>query len=325
MPRELLLLRHGKSDWSVASDDFNRPLKKRGINGAQRIGAWLLQQALIPDLVVSSPAQRAIQTAELCCNTMGIETSHIVQDERLYLADLDDLLSVLAACPADKRRVMVVGHNPDLEELLCHFAKPPPKLPPDGKLMPTATVARLSMPDDWRKLKKGQATLLDLKRPSNLPKTFPFPNPNSNEEREQPAYYYTQSSVIPYRIKHGQIEILMIRSNSSRHWIIPKGIVEIGLSPVESARKEALEEAGVEGEVEQQALGHYDYHKWGGTCSVTVYAMRVDRQLSEQEWVERHRGRRWSSVKEAAKQLKQKSLTPLLALLEKRLKEQQTN
>ena len=54
MPRELLLLRHGKSDWKVDVDDYHRPLKNRGKRGAQRIGVWLSQHGLIPDLILSS-------------------------------------------------------------------------------------------------------------------------------------------------------------------------------------------------------------------------------------------------------------------------------
>ena len=64
MSRELMLLRHGKSDWTEQLDDFDRPLKDRGKRGAQRMGVWLIQQELLPDHVVSSPAERAIVTAQ---------------------------------------------------------------------------------------------------------------------------------------------------------------------------------------------------------------------------------------------------------------------
>ena len=56
---ELLLLRHGKSDWSAGTDDLHRPLKNRGKRGAQRIGTWMWQQDLVPDHIISSPATRA--------------------------------------------------------------------------------------------------------------------------------------------------------------------------------------------------------------------------------------------------------------------------
>jgi len=71
MSRELLLLRHGKSDWNSGVTDFRRPLKDRGKRGAQRMGTWLWQQDLRPDLILSSPAERALTTAHKCCKSMG--------------------------------------------------------------------------------------------------------------------------------------------------------------------------------------------------------------------------------------------------------------
>jgi phosphohistidine phosphatase len=67
MTRELLLLRHGKSDWSTGVDDYHRPLKDRGKRDAQRIGVWLAQQKMIPDLIVTSSAERALVTAQKAC------------------------------------------------------------------------------------------------------------------------------------------------------------------------------------------------------------------------------------------------------------------
>lgn len=68
---DLLRLKHGKSDWNVPVDDFLRPLKERGKRGAQRIGAWLGEQSLVPDYILSSPAERACTTAEKCIKAMG--------------------------------------------------------------------------------------------------------------------------------------------------------------------------------------------------------------------------------------------------------------
>jgi len=319
MTRELLLLRHGKSDWSTDTDDYHRPLKDRGKRGAQRIGVWLLQQELIPDLVVASPAERALVTAQKCCKAMGIGAKHIQQDKRIYLADLYALLESLAECPSDANRVMLVGHNPGLELLLNYLADEAPEIPNNGKLMPTATLARLAMPDDWSTLKEGQGKLLQLTRPSSLQKKFPFPSPDGKELRDRPAYYYTQSSVIPYRITDGQLEILIISSSKNKHRVIPKGIADPGHTLQESALKEAWEEAGVEGDVAEDAVGTYSYAKWGATCTVTVYPMEVTRQLPEEAWEERHRGRQWVSSQDAAKLLKQVELGPMIMTLEKRL------
>lgn len=319
MSRELLLLRHGKSDWCVDSDDYHRPLKDRGKRGAQRIGVWLAQQQLVPDLVLSSPAERALVTAQKCCKAMGIYAKHIQRDKRIYLGSSSELLEVLADCPADARRILLVGHNPGLEQLLCYLASEPVEIPQDGKLMPTATLARLAMPENWGELKAKQATLLQLIRAASLPKKFPFPFEGSKELRDRPAYYYTQSSVIPYRINNGQLEILIVRSSQNKHWVVPKGIADPGHSLQDSARKEAWEEAGVEGEVAEQAVGTYSYPKWGATCTVTVYPMAVIRELSEQEWQERHRGRQWVAANEAVSLLKQVELGPMVVALEKQL------
>ena len=283
MTRELLLLRHGKSDWSVGVDDFYRPLKDRGKRAAQRVGVWLAQQNLVPDVIVSSPAERALVTAEKACKAMGNGAQDIQKDERIYEAGLGDLLKVLADCPADAGRVMLVGHNPGLEELLEWLVIDSVPVPEDGKLLPTATLARLQMPADWGALIAGCAQLHSITRPGLLPKKFPYPGPDGEEERDRPAYYYTQSSVIPYRIRDGKPEILVIASSKQHHLVVPKGIKDPGLSPRESAAKEAWEEAGIEGEIAETALGSYSCEKWGATCTVAVYAMKVTRVIAEEE------------------------------------------
>ncbi len=113
--------------------------------------------------------------------------------------------------------------------------------------------------------------------------------------RNQPDYYYTQSAVVPYRVRDGMIEILLITSRRRKRWIVPKGIVEPDLSPSESAVREAWEEAGIEGEVATEPLGMYTYTKWGDVCTVTVYPMRVEVELAS--WPEEFRDREWVSVK----------------------------
>ena len=103
---------------------------------------------------------------------------------------------------------------------------------------------------------------------------------------ERPEYYYTQSAVIPFR-RHGELEILMITSRKKKRWVLPKGIVEPELSPPDSAAKEALEEAGIEGAVSPDSIGTYRYDKWGGTCTVDVFTMEVEAILDV--WLESYR------------------------------------
>ena len=169
MAKELLLLRHGKSDWSVATDDFNRPLKNRGKRAARKMGVWLHQQDLKPDYVLCSPAERAVVTAKILCKAMGLGVQCIYQDQRLYAASPESLKQVLMECPASAQRVLLVGHNPELEALLAELVKDEIVWPDDGKLLPTATLARLIMPDNWTRLDAGCAALTSITRPSSLP------------------------------------------------------------------------------------------------------------------------------------------------------------
>lgn len=322
MTRELLLLRHGKSDWNTGTDDYHRPLKDRGKRGAQRLGVWLRQQGLVPDHVVSSPAERAIVTAEKVCKVMGMGSKGIRKDKTLYAATRGELLQTLANCPPQAQRVMLVGHNPGLEELLVYLADEPIPTPGDGKLLPTATLARLAMPDDWGNLHAGSASLQSIMRPGGLPKKFPFPTVDGPERRDRPAYYYTQSSVIPYRLHDGKLEILIISSSKQKHWVVPKGIKDPGVSAQDSAAKEAWEEAGIEGRVVESAIGNYAYEKWGASCTVDVYPMEVTRMLPEKEWEERHRGREWVSPELAQQRLRQDELKPMIRALVTLLREQ---
>ena len=168
MSRTLILLRHGKSDWSTGDADFDRPLKKRGRNASGLAGQWLHSHELTPDFVIASPAKRTMQTAEISCSAMAIGKKQIYERKHIYLATPEDLLYVLADCPSEAQRVMMVGHNPGLEELLYFLINGRLTIPEDGKIMPTATVAVLEMPDSWTKLECGSANLEFLVRPRDM-------------------------------------------------------------------------------------------------------------------------------------------------------------
>ncbi|MGD8907959.1 MAG: NUDIX hydrolase [Chromatiales bacterium] len=141
--------------------------------------------------------------------------------------------------------------------------------------------------------------------------------------RERPAYYYNQSSVIPYRISDGKLEILVVMSSKRKHWVVPKGVSDPATSLQASAAKEAFEEAGIEGEVDETALGSYQYEKWGAECTVQVYPMRVTRIIDNESWEENHRGREWLNPKQAIKRIKQVELKPMIEALVKQMEDQQ--
>ena len=168
MSRTLILLRHGKSDWSTNNDDFDRPLKKRGKNASRQVGKWLSANQRVPDFVITSPATRAMQTAEIACEAMGINKEDIYSRKHIYLATTEELLYVLEDCPEQAQCVMLVGHNPGLEELLYYLVNGSMTIPEDGKIMPTATLAILEMPDTWKNLQSGAANLEFLIRPREL-------------------------------------------------------------------------------------------------------------------------------------------------------------
>ncbi|MEO5341978.1 MAG: NUDIX hydrolase [Gammaproteobacteria bacterium SHHR-1] len=118
--------------------------------------------------------------------------------------------------------------------------------------------------------------------------------------------------MIPYRICKDGVEILLVSSSSGRHWVVPKGIQEPGMSPQDSAAKEAREEAGIlSGELGQQALGDYSYSKWGSPCQVQVYSMQVKQMVPDSDWDSGYRRRKWVSSDKVAGFLKQPELAEL--------------
>ncbi len=131
--------------------------------------------------------------------------------------------------------------------------------------------------------------------------------------RTVPRHFYTQSAVIPYRERSEGIEVLLISSRKRKRWVVPKGVKEPDLSPQESAAKEALEEAGIQGLVSASPIGNYQYQKWGGTCTVDVFAMHVHNVL--EQWEESYRDREWVSVEEAIRRVEEPELKRLLKRL----------
>ncbi|MBE0617967.1 MAG: NUDIX hydrolase [Proteobacteria bacterium] len=127
---------------------------------------------------------------------------------------------------------------------------------------------------------------------------------------EVPPWFYRQSGVISVRREDGRTEVLLVTSRKGKRWVIPKGVVEPGLTPAASAAKEAWEEAGVRGTLRPEPLGTYRYWKWGGRCTVEVFLLEVE-SVAE-SWPEEHRTRRWSSPAEAAEAVREPALQALI-------------
>lgn len=146
--KTLLVLRHGKSSWKDLSlDDHDRPLKKRGKRDAERVGAFLREQDLIPDLILTSSAKRARGTAKRVCKGGDFKGAVPVERvRRLYHAEPETIVEVLQGIDSIHNRVMIIGHNPGLEDLL-------ELLRGEWSRMPTAALAEIRLPlARWRDL-----------------------------------------------------------------------------------------------------------------------------------------------------------------------------
>ncbi|MCI0667248.1 MAG: histidine phosphatase family protein [Methylococcaceae bacterium] len=167
--RHLMLLRHAKSSWkSDAESDFDRPLAKRGKLDAARAGSWLRRQKLIPDLILSSPAQRARRTISKACRELSFDEDEIRWVPEIYDASLNDLVKILKACPDKAKTVLMVGHNPGLEYLLEYLCREPLPVAEDGKLLTAGCIAHLEVPGKWSAVTKSTARLLSITRPTEM-------------------------------------------------------------------------------------------------------------------------------------------------------------
>ncbi|HEX2979263.1 MAG TPA: histidine phosphatase family protein [Anaerolineaceae bacterium] len=161
--KTVLIMRHAKSSWDNPKlTDPERPLHKRGRKDAPKMGALLRKKALIPQLVISSSALRARQTAELAMEKMDYVGEAQFLD-LLYMAEADAYLEKLRSLPDGVERVLVIGHNPGLESLMQILS---------GKIeaLPTASIANISLPiDHWGELNgETRGELIKLWRPKEL-------------------------------------------------------------------------------------------------------------------------------------------------------------
>jgi len=162
--KTLLVLRHAKSSWNDSTlDDHERPLNARGQRDAPRMGELVREHGLVPDVILSSDAVRTRLTAEAVSEAAGF-AGEIRLDATLYLASASEIIDVLRAVPdTNANTVMVVGHNPGLEQLVA-------TLTGEDHDMPTAALAQIFLPiGEWRDLDVSTTgTLLHVFVPKDL-------------------------------------------------------------------------------------------------------------------------------------------------------------
>ncbi len=162
--KTLLLLRHAKSSWGEPGlSDHDRPLTERGKLDAPRVGLLIQEQGLTPDLIVCSTAKRAQKTAQKVARTCGYRGA-IAETETFYLAPVDQYLAYLRQLPDQHHIVLVVGHNPGLEDVLETLTGQV------GRLT-TAALAQVALNiSGWRELSAApQGHLVNLWGPKELP------------------------------------------------------------------------------------------------------------------------------------------------------------
>jgi phosphohistidine phosphatase len=160
--KTLLLLRHAKSSWNDSGlQDFDRPLNGRGRKAAEAIGRFIRKQRVAPDLLLSSPALRARETIETIMKTAKLQ-SELRFDQRIYEAGPLRLLEVVSQIEEDRSTVLLVGHNPGMEELLQ-------LLTGSTEHMATGTLAKINFKAaSWSKVLEEKGSLDWIVKPKEL-------------------------------------------------------------------------------------------------------------------------------------------------------------
>lgn len=163
--RKILMMRHAKSSWEDSSlSDFDRPLNNRGLRDAPRMGAWLREIGVIPDLVISSPAARAKATALHVTGELELNRKEIVWDQDLYFNGSRAYIDAVRNADDIISTVMTVGHNPMTESAIASLSEKP-----FNHTVPTAAIACFEFKaDSWKNLETGSCKLLWFMRPKDL-------------------------------------------------------------------------------------------------------------------------------------------------------------
>ena len=166
--RTLYLLRHAKSSWSDPTlPDRERPLAPRGRRDAKRIADHLVRLGIAPELVLCSSARRTRETLELLEPALGAATVSL--EAELYAAWAGALLERLHAVPETVASVMLIGHNPGLQELALELVSAGDELARLEAKFPTAALATLTIATaTWGRLSRGDAVLAVYVVPKQL-------------------------------------------------------------------------------------------------------------------------------------------------------------
>jgi phosphohistidine phosphatase len=167
--RRLLLLRHAKSAWPDGTADVDRPLAERGRDAAPRMGAYIADEGLAPDLALVSPARRARETWDLVKARLGDVPMRL--EPRLYESTPVRLLTVVGEVQVSVRTLLLIGHNPAVEDLARQLAEEGDRdgLTRMARKYPTAGLAVLDFPvETWTEAVSGSGCLERFATPKSL-------------------------------------------------------------------------------------------------------------------------------------------------------------
>lgn len=158
--KTLFLIRHAKSSWDdIALPDKDRSLNDRGRRDAPKMGKRLAKRDVTPDLILSSPARRALTTAGIIAKKLDYKLKDIVVDDRLYAGAAVDLLKVIQKLGDKLESVMLFGHNPELTELAYRLSS-------EITHMPTCAVAEFTFnAKSWSNIGKAKVAKVTLDYP----------------------------------------------------------------------------------------------------------------------------------------------------------------
>jgi len=163
--KRLTLVRHAKSDWSLpGQEDWDRALNRRGQQDAPEMARRLRRRKLRPELILTSPAVRALATASIMARELKVPAEHIAQDERLYLAGPKDMLEVIRELGGHASHLMLFAHNPGITECANKFSAGEhiDNLPTCGIFTACFEI------DDWSKADWGMGAQAQFDYPRNL-------------------------------------------------------------------------------------------------------------------------------------------------------------
>lgn len=163
MGKQLYIIRHAKSDWAFQVSDFDRPLNERGFENAPKMAERISSPQLMPEFLISSPAKRALTTAQIFADIFNYPNRMIATETKLYEANVSEILAVINNLDDDFQRIALFAHNPGLSEIVSYLTQN------DYINLPTCSIVQLDFPhaDHWAEISQGTGIIINFLYPKD--------------------------------------------------------------------------------------------------------------------------------------------------------------